>query len=113
MLSPLGKIFSRQHIEIVFLFYPGLIFHANCCMKFQNLFSGKNKKNIINLSSAEFALSVKQKNIDKSFFLILTQKKRMLWILNRMMIIWCFTYLSTLFKSYSDKGSVIMNVSVQ
>ena len=28
------------------------------CMKCQNLFSGKNKINIINLSSAEFAKSV-------------------------------------------------------
>ena len=30
------------------------MFNADCCMKFQILFSGKNKKNI-NLSSAEFA----------------------------------------------------------
>ena len=28
------------------------------CMKYQSLFSGKNKKNIVNLSSAEFAHGV-------------------------------------------------------
>ena len=36
-----------------------MTFHANCletiCIKCQNLFSGKNKKNIISLASAEFA----------------------------------------------------------
>ena len=64
MLSTLGKIFSRQYIEIFFLFFPEkfLIFHANCLqwrqfawnVKSCFLFSG-NKKNIMNLSSAELA----------------------------------------------------------
>ena len=49
-LSTLGKIFSRQHFEIFFFSY--------FCMKCQILFSGKNKKNIINLSSAENAQRV-------------------------------------------------------
>ena len=39
-----------------------MTFHANCletvCMKFQIRFSTKNKKNIINLTSAEFAQRV-------------------------------------------------------
>ena len=51
MLGMLGKNFSRQHFEIVFLFFPEnriwyLIFYANClfrrqCMKCQILFSGE------------------------------------------------------------------------
>ena len=45
MLSILGKNFSRQHFEIFFLFFP----ENRLC-----LFSGKNKKNTINLLSAEF-----------------------------------------------------------
>ena len=42
-----------------------MIFHA--CMKCQILFSGKNKKNILNLSSAELAQRVvKVKVLSKS-----------------------------------------------
>ena len=55
MLSILGKIFSRRHIKIFFLFFPRkqvLTFHANCLvypvetmwMKCQVLFSGKTRK---------------------------------------------------------------------
>ena len=40
-----------------------MIFHA-ICMKCQILFSGKNKKNIINLSSAENAQRVVKVNLD-------------------------------------------------
>ena len=58
MLSMLGKIFLRPHIEMYFFF---LIFlrkevltaHANgLYMKCQILFPGKNNRNISNLSSA-------------------------------------------------------------
>ena len=63
--STLGKIFSRQHFEMHFFFlnFPrkqDLTFHAieTICMKCPVLFFGKNKKNIINLSSAEFAQRV-------------------------------------------------------
>ena len=56
----LGKNFSRRHFKIFFLNF--LInfsgFNISCkvspCMKCQSLFSGKNEKNIIYLSSAEF-----------------------------------------------------------
>ena len=57
----LGKIFCRQHIEI---FFPEDRFDISCkfspsvvtvCMKCQNLFSAKNRTDIINLSSAVFA----------------------------------------------------------
>ena len=54
-------------------------------MKCQNMFSGRNKKNIINLSSAEFlprALSARATNITVAddiliffFFLIIFQRK--------------------------------------
>ena len=85
-LSTLGKIFSRRQIDDIFLIFPrkqDLTFQANCllrrqfawnvkscflgkirktketiCLKCQILFSGKNKKNIINLSSAENAQKV-------------------------------------------------------
>ena len=61
-LSTLGKIFSRRH----FYFSQKKGFHISCklspmetiCMKCQNLFSGKNKKTIISLSSAEFVHSI-------------------------------------------------------
>ena len=36
--------------------------NESICMKFQSLFSGKNKKNIINLLSAEFAQIVVKDN---------------------------------------------------
>ena len=57
-LSMLGNNFSRQHFEIFLLFFPrkqDLI--RLFCMTYQILFSGKNKKNTINLSSG-FSLSV-------------------------------------------------------
>ena len=63
-LNTLGKNFSRPHFEIFFLiFFQKIGFDTSCklspyetvCMKCQSLFSGKNKKNIINLSTAEFA----------------------------------------------------------
>ena len=66
-LSTLGKIFSRQHFEIFFsYFFQKTGFDISCklspeetiCMKCQILFTGKNKKNIINLSSAENAQRV-------------------------------------------------------
>ena len=65
-LSTLGKIFSRRHFEIFFLFSQKTGNDISCksspketiCMKCQILFSGKNKKNIINLSSAENAQRV-------------------------------------------------------
>ena len=56
MLSTLVKIFSNRHIEI----FPycskktGYVISCKCLI----LFSWKNKKNIISLSSAEFAQRV-------------------------------------------------------
>ena len=58
-LSTLGKIFSRRHFEIFFLFFPE---KETICMKCQILFSGKNKKNNIILSSAENAQRVVKVN---------------------------------------------------
>ena len=59
--STLGKIFCRRHSDIeIFSYFSrkhALIFQANC-RKCQILFSGKNKENITNLSSAESAQSV-------------------------------------------------------
>ena len=61
-LSMLGKNFSRRHFEMFYFFIMGTI-----CIKCQILFSWKNKKNIINLSSAEFAQRwVKVNDIFKS-----------------------------------------------
>ena len=65
-LSTLSKIFSRRHFEIFFLFFPEnsfryfmqIVSKETICMKCQNLFSGKSKKNITNLSSAELAKRV-------------------------------------------------------
>ena len=62
-LSTWSKIFSRRYIEISFIFFPeNKIWHfkqivslETICMKCQNLFSGKNKKYITNLFSAELA----------------------------------------------------------
>ena len=78
MLSMLGKYFSRQYFEIFFLenspdyiiiyflTFSNTFIHLKrndiikyfllICMKCQSLFSGKSKVNIVNLSSAEFAL---------------------------------------------------------
>ena len=57
----LGKIFSRQHIEIFFFFFLETVFDISCklspletiCINWQILFSGKNKKEIISLLSTE------------------------------------------------------------
>ena len=55
------------HFETVSYFSQQLTFHANCllwtpletvCIECQHLLSGKNKKNIINLPSPEFAQRV-------------------------------------------------------
>ena len=61
------KNFSRKQFEIIFFFFPKKIGSGiSCklspeetiCKKFKNLFSEKNKKNIINLTSAELAQRV-------------------------------------------------------
>ena len=62
-LSTLGKIFKRQYTEIFFSYFPqktgfDISPMETICMKYQTMFSGKNKKNIINLSSAEFSYRV-------------------------------------------------------
>ena len=64
-LSTLGKIFSRRHFDIFFLFFPeNRIWHFmqrdSFCIKCKILFFFflKNKKNIVNLSSAENAQRV-------------------------------------------------------
>ena len=55
-VSTLVTVFSRRHTEIFFLFFPeNNKSLETICMKCQILFSGKNKKNIVNLSSAEIA----------------------------------------------------------
>ena len=63
---------SRQHFEIVFLFFfqksgsdisCKLLPLKTICMKCQILFSGKNKKNITNLLNAELAKSVVNFNV--------------------------------------------------
>ena len=74
-LSPLGRIFSRQHIEILFLRFlhkTGLDILCKLspmkttCLNYQILFSGSNKTIITNLSSAELAQRVvKDKNIKR------------------------------------------------
>ena len=60
-LSTLGIIFSRKHFEIFFFSYfprkRAFTFHTNC-KNCQSLFSGKNKKNITNVLSAELAQRV-------------------------------------------------------
>ena len=59
MLSTLGKIFSRQHFEIIFLLFSQKTgFDISCkvsplCMKCQILFSGKIRKMSPKLLSAE------------------------------------------------------------
>ena len=81
-LCVLGKNFSRQHFETFFFFTPKIGFEIlsklspqeRTGMKYQSLFSGKN------LSSAELGQIVVQ--VKKKF----------------LQIMWCFTYLSTLFK---------------
>ena len=59
MLSLLGNNFSRQHIEIIFLFFPeSRIWHymqsVSNLLEMSNHIFWKNKKNIISLLSAEF-----------------------------------------------------------
>ena len=56
-LTDILKYFC-QKIIIVLDISDKLSPKETICMKSQSLFSGKNKKNIINLSSAEFAQSV-------------------------------------------------------
>ena len=57
MFNMLGKNFSRQHFEIFFI--ENRLWHfmqtVSVCMKCQNTFSWKNKKNTISLSSSELA----------------------------------------------------------
>ena len=52
MFNTLGKIFSRQHTEVFSYFFQKI--GDNSC-KLSPLFSGKYKKNIINVSSDELA----------------------------------------------------------
>ena len=85
-LSTLGKIFSRWHFEIFFSYFSQKTgFDISCklcrmetiCMKCQILFSGKNKKNITNLSSAKLikrVLKVKGKTL--AFHLRLVSMRR-------------------------------------
>ena len=58
MLSMLGKNFSRRHFEIFSHFSQKIGFDISCkqfAWNVKTYFLGKNKKNIIKLSSAEFA----------------------------------------------------------
>ena len=73
----LGKNFSRQHFDFFFLFFSDFFIflffsekppEETTCMKCQRLFSGKNKKNIINLASAEFAHRVLKVNFQWKTF---------------------------------------------
>ena len=58
MLANMVKKFSRPHFKIFFIIFPrkkGV--DISCKLsKCQNLFSWKNRQNVINLSSAESAL---------------------------------------------------------
>ena len=74
VLGMLSKIFTRQHIEMVFLFFPkkqDLTFHANCLIgdnlhKVSNpVFLRKIRKNIMNLSSVEFVQRVVKVSLHK------------------------------------------------
>ena len=70
LLSMQDIIISRQHFDFFSYFSHRKGFHISCKlfpmetigMKCQILFSGKNKKNVINLSSAEFAQRVAKVN---------------------------------------------------
>ena len=73
-----------------FLIFPrkqDLTFHANSiCMKGQIQFSGKNKKNIINLLSAEIAKKVvKGKHMTKVNALSKNQKFQ--WVMKRPLLV--------------------------
>ena len=56
-LSLLGKILSRQHFEVSFIFFQKIRFDTSCklspkgtiCMKYQSLFSGKKNKYILSI----------------------------------------------------------------
>ena len=61
--STLGKIFSRRNIEICSYFSFESSPFETVCMEYQSLVSGKNKKNIINLSSAELAKRLAKINL--------------------------------------------------
>ena len=73
MLNTLDKILSRWHFKIFFLFFPEngfwnfmhLFPMETIFMKFQNPFSGENKKNINNVSSAELAQRVEKVKISQ------------------------------------------------
>ena len=66
MLSMMGKLFSRGHFEMVSFFFLETKFDISCklssvkkiCMKCQILFPGKNKKTVIDVSSAELVQRV-------------------------------------------------------
>ena len=63
MLSMLGKSFSRQHFEMFFIFdLENSSLKETVCMKCQSLFSAKNKRKKICLSSAEIAQRVAKVN---------------------------------------------------
>ena len=83
ILSMLGEIFSRRHIEIFSYLFPrkqDLKLQCTCklsptestYMKYQILFSGKNMKTMISLSSAEFLQRVVNE-IKFSLSLLLTE----------------------------------------
>ena len=69
-LSTLGKTFSRRYFEIFFLIFLGngiwhsmqMVSYGNYLHEMSNPVSWANKKNIINLSSAEFAQKVVKVN---------------------------------------------------
>ena len=106
----LGKKFSRWHFEVFFLFFlENGILHfmqivslrdslhevsdpkETICMKCHILFSWKNKKNVINSSSAESALSVvsvkapvKSSSRDILRFLIFREHKDLTFQMNHL-----------------------------
>ena len=71
MLSKLGKIFSRQHFEIVFLFFQEnrlwyfmqIVFLGEYLHEISKPVCWTNYKNIINFSSAEIAQRVVKVNL--------------------------------------------------
>ena len=62
MLSILGKVFSRRHFDFCFYFIFQrrlfFTFRTQFTRNFKSYFLEKYKKNIISLSSAEFAQKV-------------------------------------------------------
>ena len=77
-LSTLGKIFSRQLIETCFVIFPRkqiwhfmqIVSYGNNLHEMSNLFSGKNKKNTINLLSAEYAQRVLMVKVISSVMIV-------------------------------------------